>query len=93
MDGYNTLDAEGTFGLCAFKKKSFQMSHIRGWTNARSAGGAHPAHTSHKHTLPVRGGTLSLTRTLDFPYKGMKADITDLYFCQQSAFTRVFRVT
>lgn len=29
MDGYNTLDAEGTFGLCAFKKIISNESHQR----------------------------------------------------------------
>lgn len=71
------------------------MSHIRGWTNAHFAGGAHPAHTSYKHTLPVCGGTVSLTRTLDFSYKGMKADINDLYFAftQTAETVGFFRVT
>lgn len=63
------------------------MSHIRAWTNAHFAGGAHPAHTSYKCMFPVCGGTLSVSVTLDFPYR-LKADINDLYLSQQSAFTQ-----
>lgn len=83
MDGYNTLDAERTFGLCALKQIISNESHqsLDECTFCRRG-------TSCSHIIQMHVSSVWWYFEFEFSLHRLKADINDLYLSQQSAFTQ-----